>query len=362
MVIVDNNKNIQRIVDEVLADTDLFDNGATVGKLREVIFGDPEADSKNAIMQKPALYVTTNDSIQNSRYNFGYIIEDNQNQISVEYELSIIAISKARTKKSQKQLYDILKNLRKLADNNRRFADSATNNSPTVPAFWTQILPWDITISYSIGDEVVFEGIVYKANTANTGVQPPAAQWDAQVTTVWETGTDYIIDDNVIFNALFFNCILDNTSNDGDPIFSRSVINSVKWDTKTKGQLITSISVILLATIGESFTASFPGIGDLILLSKPNAPEGIVFSDNREQKFPNRVITNNGDFGAVFVEYESTVAIDDAFRAKFGVEEDITITSASGSKTYHIVYIDINPTAQFDAIERTVLHMEIIPV
>ena len=230
-----------------------------------------------AIKQKPAIYVTTKDSIQNSRYNFGYVTADNQAQVSVEYELVIVASSKIKTVNSQKQLYDILKNLREMVTTDPRFSDPAN------------------------------------------------------------PGTDFV--------------------------FSRSIINGVKWDSDSKGKLITSVIVTLLATIGSAFTANFPGIGDVILLSKPNAPEGIVFSDNREQKpTPNRVITENGDFGALNVEYESTVALDDAFRAKFGLEEDVTITTASGAHVYHVQYIDINPTAQFDAIERTVLHMEIIPV
>ena len=276
MVIVDNVKNIQRIIDRIKADTDLFDSGATVGKVREVIFGDPDNNQKIAIKQKPAIYVTTKDSIQNSRYNFGYVTADNQAQVSVEYELVIVASSKVRTAESQKQLYDILKNLSEMIIGDPRFSDPA---SP---------------------------------------------------------GTDFV--------------------------FSRSVVNGVKWDSSSKGKLITSVSVTLLATIGAAFTANFPTIGDVILLSKPNAPEGIVFTDDREQKpTPNRVITENGDFGSLNVEYESTVALDDSFRAKFGVEEDITITTASGDKIYHIKYISINPTAQFDSIERTILHLEIIP-
>jgi len=41
LVIVDHNKNIQRIIDVIKADSDLFDNGTTPGKLRSAEFGDP---------------------------------------------------------------------------------------------------------------------------------------------------------------------------------------------------------------------------------------------------------------------------------------------------------------------------------
>ena len=278
MVVVDHNKNIQRIIDRVLEDSDLFDSGETVGKLREVIFGNPDTDNKRTIKQKPALYITTKDSIQNTRYNFGYLTIDNQSQVTVEYEFVLVAVSKEKTEKSQKQLYELVKNLRDFVNDDPRFTIPPSQPNP---------------------------------------------------------GTD--------------------------PIFARSVINSVKWDSKTRGQLVTSVSLTLLATIGVAYSANFPGIGDVILLSKPNAPEGIVFSDDKEQTFPNRVLTENGDFGSLDVEYESTVALDDSFRAKFGVEEDVTITTASGSHVYHIKYISINPTSQFDSIERTILHMEIIP-
>lgn len=277
IVTVDHNFNIQRIIDVIKDDTLLFDSGETEGLLREIIFGDPNNNDKNSIKQKPAVYVTTNDSIQSTKYNFGYSIPDNRNQVTVQYNIVLLAVSKAKTELSQKQLYSLMKNLENLFQSNPLFTDPA-----------------------------------------NPGI---------------------------------------------DPVFSRSVINLIPWDKENKGQLITSITYVLTATIGVAYLANFPGIGDVILLSKPNAPEGIIFTDDLEQKpIPNRVLTENGDFGSIDVEYESTVALDDSFRAKFAVEEDITITTASGDKTYHIKYISINPTAQFDSIERTILHMEIIPI
>ena len=277
MVITDHNKNIQRIIDVIKGDVAVFDDGETVGLLREVNFGDPDNNDKNSIKQKPAIYVTTNDSIQSTRYNFGYSIPDNRNQVTVQYNIVLLAVSKAKTEPSQKQLYSLMKNLELLFESNPTFTDPA------------------------------------------------------------DIGTD--------------------------PIFSRSVVNLIPWDKENKGQLITSITYVLTATIGVAYLANFPGIGDVILLSKPNAPEGIIFTDDLEQKpIPNRVLTENGDFGSIDVEYESTVALDDSFRAKFAVEEDITITTASGDKIYHIKYISINPTAQLDSIERTILHMEIIPI
>ena len=70
MVIIDHNKNIQRIIDLIKKDTAVFDDGVTAGLLREVNFGDPNNNIKNSIQQKPAVYVTTRNSIQQSSYPY----------------------------------------------------------------------------------------------------------------------------------------------------------------------------------------------------------------------------------------------------------------------------------------------------
>ncbi len=275
MVTVDHTVNIQKMVDNMLLDGTLFDSGDTVGKLRSVQFGDPPNNIESS-KPMPYAYITTDDSIQETSYDFGTANIDSLGSITTRYKITVIAQDRDRQVDSQKQLYNLIRDIRSFFEANPRQFDIA---------------------------------------------DPP-----------------------------------------NNPIFARSVISKVSWKPDTRGKLVTVISFILKATIGDLITATFPGIGDIILLSKPNAPEGIVFTDDREQKpTPNRVITENGDFGSLSVEYESTVALDDAFRAKFGLEEDVTITTASGAKVYHIVYIDINPTVPFDGIERSILHMEIIP-
>jgi len=275
MVTVDHVVNIQKIIDNMLLDPVLFDGGDTIGKLRSVQFGDSpnKIDSSKPM---PYAYITTDDNIQETSYDFGTANVDSLGSITTKYKITVIAQTTDKTENSQKQLYNLIRDIRSFFESNPRQFDIDS---------------------------------------------PP-----------------------------------DN------PIFARSVINKVSWKPETRGKLVTIISFILNATIGDLITATFPGIGDVVLLSKPNAPEGIVFTDDREQKpTPNRVISENGDFGALNVEYESTVSLDDAFRAKFGLEEDVTITTASGAKVYHIQYIDINPTVPFDGIERSILHMEIIP-
>jgi len=273
LVVIDHNKNIQRIVDKILADTSLFDSGKTEGLLRDVFFGDPENQKKEAAIQKPYLYVSTRNATQTTRYNFGVIDGGNINQQTVEYELTIIAQSGIRTVASQKQLYDIIKNLRTLVE--------------TDPTF----------------------------------LKPVSLD---------------------------------------DPVFSRSIISEAPWDTKMKGKLITSITLILLATIGTAFTLTVVGIANPIkLLSKPSAPEGIFFDENKEQS-GKRVGTELGDFGAIFAEYECNETINAVLRAKFGNEESVTLSFGTDSRILNVLFVDISPTVAFDAIERCVLHLEIL--
>ena len=270
MVLVDHNSNINRIVDKIKSYEPIYDKGVTDGKLRSVTFGNPNNNDIIAVKLKPALFVTTSTSIQNTSYSFGHLIDNNQDQITVSYELTIIAKSKMKTEYAQKQLYELIKNLREMILEDPQFAN---------------------------GEE---------------------------------------------------------------PIFQRSVINSVNWNTSTRGQLITSVTLSLLATIGNMFTITFPGIGTVILLSKPDNPEGIIYSEDRTQGKKNRVLSENGDFGKFNIQYESSVELDQQFRDKFGIEENVVLKTPTGLRIIRIKYIDINPTAQFDQIERSILHMEIV--
>jgi len=271
LVIVDHNKNIQRIVDRILNDSNLYDKGKTEGKLRDVFFGDPENNDKMAVSQMPYLYVTTRTGLQTSRRDVGISLAENSRQVVVEYELTIVAKSNAKSVESQKQIYDIIKNLTALSE--------------TYPTFT-------------------------------------------------------------------------NPADNLDPIFTRSVISAVPYDESTRGQLITSISVVLLATIGSTYTINFPGIGDVVFLSRPSNPDGITFDENWEGQ--DRVVTPSRFFGNFFGEYESTFALDTAFRAKYGVEENVTFKRGSDQRVFKIVYVEINPTASYDTFDRTILHLEIV--
>jgi len=92
LVLVDHNKNLQRITDRMLSDSNLFDNGETVGLLRSVKFGDPP----NKIVQAehiPLAYVTTPSDLQESSPQIGVSTPNNVKSVTVEYKIIVVACS-----------------------------------------------------------------------------------------------------------------------------------------------------------------------------------------------------------------------------------------------------------------------------
>ena len=54
-----------------------------------------------------------------------------------------------------------------------------------------------------------------------------------------------------------------------DPIFSRSVIADIPYEESTRGKLLISVAIILLATIGEAFSLEIEGFTDIQVIGKP---------------------------------------------------------------------------------------------
>lgn len=278
MVEVSHNKNLQRIIARLKADSNVFDNGETVGKPRQILFGSRPNEKDVDESMKPYIYCTTRNSLQKTRRDFG-VSTNSINQTTTEYEINIIADSRSKTERMEEQLYDIIKNTRLALESDPVFSD-------------------------------------------------PENQGE-------------------------------------DPIFSRSIISDVDWKTDTRGKLTGIVTIILLATIGSEFTITIPEIGLVPLLSQPNNPEGILFQDDKVQNGSviNRVITESGDFGSLDVEYVSTETLDSEFRDKIfaRVEESVTLNiGTANERILTVKYININPTAQFDAIRRSIFHMEIL--
>ena len=276
MVVIDHNKNIQRIIDVIKADNNIFDNGVTPGLLREVIFGDPNNNIKNAIKQKPAVYVTTRNSIQKTSYPYGTENSGNINSKTVQYEVVLLAVSKVGTESSQKQLYDLAKNLQTTLESDPKFSDP----------------------------------------------------------------------DNI----------------GTDEIFTKSIINEVPWDTTTKGQLITSISFILIATIGQTSIINIPGIGDLELISD-TGDEGRN-SSGIHNDVGNTKISKGANVGSRFFEYEYDTTTYEAIDVL--IEDDneleLTLKYSGGDRTYNAKLIFQRDSVRFDGIRTVILQADKITV
>jgi len=271
LVTVDHSKNIQRIIDVIKADPLVFDNGVTPGLLREVNFGDPNNDDKKAIKQKPAVYVTTKTSTQLTSYPFGIENNGNVDDITIQYDIVLLAVSKEKTETSQRQLYSLMTNLRNTLTNNVQFTDPA-----------------------------------------NPGT---------------------------------------------DPIFSRSIINEVPWEPKMKGQLITSVTFSIIATIGGGLVITIPGFGDLDLIS-----------DSGDDGRNNTVISNDegntkrskGAFvGIRFFEYEYSTTTFESLEniIEIGSPLDLVIKYPSGNITYPAKLEYQRQTKRFNGIRTVFLQV-----
>lgn len=275
MVTVDHNKNIQRIIDVIKKDTAVFDEGETIGLLREVNFGDPDNNIKNSIKQKPAVYVTTRSSIQKSSYPYGTETSGNINSKTIQYEITLLAIA-VKTETSQKQLYDLSKNLR----------------------------------------------ITLEADPTYSDPENP--------------GTD--------------------------EIFSKSIINEVPWDNNTRGKLTTSISFIIIATIGDTSIINIPGIGDLTLISD-TGDEGRNSTGTQNDE-GNTKITKGANVGSRFFEYEYSTPTYEAIESLITADNELALTLKypGGDRTYNTKLVFQRDSVRFDGIRTVILQADKITV
>jgi len=274
--VVDHNKNIQRIIDRILADTNLFDSGVTVGLLRSVEFGDPPNKIHQA-KSMPYAYVTTSSDLQETSPEIGVSVPDNVRSVTVEYQIVVIAQARDKQVNSQKQLYDLIKNMRTMTENEPTFSDPA---SP---------------------------------------------------------GTDQI--------------------------FIRSILNNVNWEEQTRGQLVTVITMTLLATIGALFFLEVPGITDPIpLISKPLDRD----IDNVEDILDDTIILKDTAVikskRTILAEFESTSAITSALRAikDTRASDSFTITSPTGDEIIIAYVTQLASSTGFSDMETSTIQLDVV--
>jgi len=276
MVVVDHNKNIQRIIDRILADTNLFDSGATVGLLRSVQFGDPP-NNVDSSKPMPYAYVTTASDLQETSPEIGVSVPNNVLSVTVEYQIVVVAQARDRQVNSQKQLYDLIKNMRTMTENEPTFSDPA---SP---------------------------------------------------------GTDQI--------------------------FIRSIINNVNWEEQTRGQLVTIITMTLLATIGALFFLTVPGITDPIpLISKPLDRD----IDNIEDILDDTLILKDTAVikskRTILAEFESTATITSTLRTikDSRASDSFTITSPTGVEVVTAYVTQLASSTGFSEMETSTIQLDVV--
>jgi len=277
MVVVDHNKNIQRIIDRIKADSNLFDSGITVGLLRSVEFGDPANKINQATKQIPYAYVTTASDLQETSPEIGVSIPDNVKSVTVEYQIVVIAQARDKQVNSQKQLYALTKSMRTMTENEPLFSDPA-----------------------------------------NPGT---------------------------------------------DPIFIRSILNNVSWEEQTRGQLITVITMTLLATIGALFFLEIPGITNPIpLISKPIDRD----IDNVEDILDDTLILKDTapikSKRIILAEFESTSTITSTLRTiKNNRSSNLfTITSPTGMEIVTAYVTQIESSTGFSDMETSIIQLDVV--
>lgn len=151
------------------------------------------------------------------------------------------------------------------------------------------------------------------------------------------------------------------TSN--DPIFERSVVSDVSWDNTTKGQLVTSITITLLATIGNLFFLTIPGITNPIpLLVKPIDND----IDNVEDILDDTLILKDTAVikskRTIIAEFESTDTIISTLRTikKDRSSVSFTITSPTGDEIVKAYVTRLALPTSFPTIETTTIQLDVV--
>lgn len=277
MVIVNHNKNIQRIIDRILDDSNLFDSGITKGLLRSVNFGDPPNNVYQAEKEIPLAYVTTASDLQETSSEIGVSLPNNVKSVTVEYQIVIVAQSREKQSLSQKQLYSLVQNMRTMTENDPTFSDPA-----------------------------------------NPGT---------------------------------------------DTIFIRSIISNVKWDEKTRGQLVTVITMTLLATIGVLFLLKIPNITDPIpLISKPIDRDTDSIEDIIDDTLIRKDVAPIKSIRTIFAEFETSSSVLSQLRTIKESRESnsYTITSPTGDEIVTAYLSEIASSTGFSDMETSVIQLDVI--
>lgn len=166
MVTVDHVTNINRIITVIKADTNIFDSGKTVGKLRSVVFGNPSNREEKSFAPMPYVYVTTRESIQKSSYPYGITTGNQIPQVTVEYKITLVASAKDKQVNAEKLLYSLLKLLRATLSADPTFKNPTTSTDPLFTRSVLNQVPWE---QDTIGQLVTVVDFILSATIGSIG-------------------------------------------------------------------------------------------------------------------------------------------------------------------------------------------------
>ncbi len=143
-----------------------------------------------------------------------------------------------------------------------------------------------------------------------------------------------------------------------DEIFSKSIINETPWDANTRGKLITSMSFILIATIGQTSLINIPGIGDLELISD-TGDEGRN-SSGIHNDIGNTKISKGANVGSRFFEYEYDTITYESIEDIILADNELTLTLKypGGDRPYNTKLVFQRDSVRFDGIRTVILQAD----
>lgn len=215
--------------------------------------------------------------MQETSPQIGVSVPDNVKSVTVEYQIVVVAQARDRQVNSQKQLYDLIKNMRIMTESDPLFTDPA-----------------------------------------NPGT---------------------------------------------DPIFVRSIISNVNWDEQTRGQLITVITMTLLATIGALFFLTIPGITDPIpLISKPIDRDTDTVEDILDDTLILKDTAVIKSKRIIAAEFESTAEIITALRGikNSRSSDSFTITSPTGIEVVIAYVTQLASSTGFSDMETSTIQLDVV--
>ncbi len=147
-----------------------------------------------------------------------------------------------------------------------------------------------------------------------------------------------------------------------DAKFSRSIVVDDPWDKKTRGQLSTSISLILLVTIGQTSLINIPGIGDISILSETGdegRDSGEIHNDDGDTK-----ISKGANKGSRFFEYEYDTTLYESIQDIIDSDDELILTLKypSGDRTYNAKLVFQRDSERFDGIKTVILQADKITI